>query len=317
MSTNFIDIGDNARRQYIDAQSTFTAREEAIKEANQYRGGMFWKRQAGAEYLIRTGIKNAQKSLGLRSEATEAIYEKFTRQKEVAEARLKNLDQSLLNHQRMNRALYVGRSPQILIDILNVLANHKLDEFFTIIGTHAMYAYEAAAGVRIDNTDSLATLDVDMLWDTRKNISFITHMKILNSSMIGILQKVDSSFKVRDNQKYTAVNNKGFEVDIIRREAKDKDPHPLQTTKNENDFWVVQAINAGKLLDGKKFSSIIASPSGHMARINTIDPLMFIDFKRWMASQNDRDKLKAPRDLLQADIIEKLINEYLPHLIKV
>jgi len=59
---------------------------------------------------------------------------------------------------------------------------------------------------------------------------------------------------------------------------------------------------------------MIVSVTGHMARMNTISPVVFVRFKRWMAEQPDRDPMKRRRDKLQADLVEKLAEEYLPHL---
>ena len=120
------------------------------------------------------------------------------------------------------------------------------------------------------------------------------------------------TFELRSDQRYTAVNSKGFEVDLIRREAKDDDPHPLRITGREDDFYVVQAKKAGILLDSPKFSSMVVATTGHMARMKTISPSVFIKFKRWMAEQTDRDFMKRRRDILQADLVEELIEEYLP-----
>ncbi|MDD5329240.1 MAG: GSU2403 family nucleotidyltransferase fold protein [Sulfuricella sp.] len=309
-----IDIGNDARRQFIDAQSVFTAWEGASRSAADVRGGMYWKHQGKTDYLIRTSPDNTQKSLGPRSDETTAIHEKFIARKATAEARVAQLAAELTRHQRMNRALFVGRAPQMLVDILNTLSRAGISEHFTVVGTHALYAYEAAAGVRIGSSDALATQDVDLLWDTRKRVVFATQMKVLGSSMLGLLRKVDSTFEIRQDQRYTAVNGKGFEVDIIRREASEGDPHPLRLTDHEDDIWAIQAKRAGALLSGPRFSSMIVSSSGYMARIETISPLTFVKFKRWMAAQPDRDSMKTSRDGLQADIVQQLIDEYLPHL---
>ncbi|MEN6587923.1 MAG: GSU2403 family nucleotidyltransferase fold protein [Sulfuricella sp.] len=313
-SADLSDIGNDARRQYIDAQATFTAWEEATRRAAEVRGGMYWKQQGKAEYLIRTSPRNSQKSLGPRSDKTEAIFTKFTSTKGELETRRDQLSKALIQHQRLNRALFVGRAPQILVEILNTLAKFGLAEHFMVIGTHALYAYEAAAGIRFEATEALATRDVDLLWDTRKRIRFITKMEKLGSSMIGMLQKVDKTFEIRDEQRYTAVNSSGFEVDIIRREASEGDPHPLLLTGDENDFRVVQAKRAGILLNSPSFSAMIVSPSGHMARMNTVSPLVFAQFKRWMADQPNREAMKVDRDRLQAELVEQLVEEYLPHL---
>lgn len=313
--TAFLDIGNDARRQFIDAQAVFSAWEVATKSAAEVRGGMYWKVQGKSAYLIRTSPANSQKSLGPRSVETELIYRRFVERKAQVESRIADLAAELERHQRMNRALFVGRAPQILVDILNVLARAGLAEHFVVVGTHALYAYEAAAGVRLGPAEALATRDVDLLWDTRKRVRFLAQMKFLGSSMIGLLKKVDPSFEIRDDQAYTAANSKGFEVDIIRREAVDGDPHPLKMTDDEADFWVVQAKRAGVLLSTARFSCMIVSPSGHMARMHTIAPLAFSEFKQWMAAQPDRDPMKKQRDMQQAALAQTLVEEYLPQLL--
>jgi len=309
------EISEDARRQYIDAKATFKAWESARDEAAQVRGGMYWKEQDGNHYLIRTSTMNSQKSLGPRSAKTIGIYEKFKVRKEEAEQRLANLTEQLKRHQKMNRALDVGRAPRLLVETLTRLSKSGLSKHFTVIGTHALYAYEAESGTRIGEVAAMTTRDIDLLWDTRRRIQFATHMKRMGASMLGILKKVDSTFKLIDGQRYTAVNDEGFEIDIIRREAKDIDPHPLRLTEAEEEFSAVQAKNAGQLLDSQRFSSIIVSTSGHMARMETIDPLVFAKFKRWRANQPGRDTLRRKRDTLQAEVVEELTEKYLPHLI--
>ncbi len=310
---HWLDIGEDARRQFIDAQAVFTAWEDADKSAAEVRGGMYWKRQGESEYLIRTSPRNSQKSLGPHSDETVSIYEKFISRKAQAEARLSDLTGELERHQRMNRALRIGRAPRLLVDILNKLAKSGLSEYFTTIGTHALYAYESAAGVQFGRADALSTRDIDLLMDTRKRLSFMTRMGQLDSSMLALIKKVDATFEIRPDQKHTAVNSKGFEIDIIRREATDNDPHPLRLTDDEDEFYAVQAKRAGALLDGPRFSSMIVAVTGHMARMNTISPVAFARFKRWMAEQSDRDPMKRQRDLLQAEMVEELVAEYLPN----
>jgi Nucleotidyltransferase len=313
-SHSFTDIGNDARRQYIDTQSVFSAWEEALREAAEVRGGMYWKRQGKSDYLIRTSVKNTQKSLGVRSPETEAIHAKFTQRKSEAEGRVTDLQAQLVRQQRMNRALHLGRAPQLLVDILAEVARSGVAEHFTVIGTHALYAYEAAAGVRIESPDALATKDVDLLWDTRRRLRFMTQMRALGTSMLALLKKVDPTFKLRRDQRYTAVNSKGFEVDILRPLANEH-AQPMRMTEDEADFWAVYARRADVLLHAPVFSSLVISPSGHMARMRTVAPATFIEFKRWMAGQADRDPLKAPRDALQAELVEDLVAEYLPQLV--
>jgi hypothetical protein len=308
------EIDGAAQRQYIDARAVFTALEEALKNAAEVRGGMLWRTQNGTDYLIRTTTRRGQKSLGPRSEQNETIYREFTARKQRVEKRVSELRGELERHRKLNKVFHVGRAPEILVAILNKLATSGLAAHFTVIGTHSLYAYEAAAGIRFEVEEALETKDVDLLWDTRKRLSFISQMEGLDISFLGLLQEIDPSFDLRDDQRYTAVNNHGFEVDVIRREAKDGDPHPLRLTDNENEFYAVQAKRAGILLDGEKFSTIIVSGNGRMARMNTVSPIVFSKFKRWMTRQESREPLKRQRDTVQAELVEEMAADYFPNL---
>jgi hypothetical protein len=308
------EIDGNAQRQYIDARSVFTALEEARKNAAEVRGGMFWKTQNGTDYLIRTTTRRGQKSLGPRSEHNETIYREFTARKQRVERRVADLRGELERHRKLNKVFHVGRAPDILVEILNKLAASGLADFFTVIGTHSLYAFEAAAGIRFKADQALETKDIDLLWDTRKRLSFIAQMEELDISFLGLLREVDPTFDLRKDQLYTAVNSRGFEVDVIRREAKEGDPHPLRLTDHDDEFYAVQAKRAGILLGGERFSAIIVSSTGRMARMNTVSPVVFARFKRWMADQGDRERIKCQRDLLQAELVEALVADFFPNV---
>lgn len=293
-------------RQYIDAVSVFEALEEALEEATHVRGGMYW--HAGpptspdSKYLVRTTPAGAETSLGARTAELDAIYARFTQRKRESAERVAGLQAALVQQQRLNRALRVGRVDPLVIALLNRLASARLSEHFRVVGTHALYAYEAAAGVRLD-AEALATRDIDLLWDTRKRIIFSTQLARVDSSMLGVLKKVDSTFRIRKSQKYTAVNKDGFEVDIIRRERAE-----------DEDFWVIQARRANVLLDSPSFSAVIMASNGTMARMNTVHPATFVGFKRWMSTQTEREAMKRRRDALQADTVQEMLEKHLPHL---
>ena len=141
-------------------------------------------------------------------------------------------------------------------------------------------------------------------------------MKVLDSSFLGLLREVDPSFDLRGDQLYTAVNNRGYEVDVIRREALlHGDPHPLKLTDHDDEFYAVQAKGAGVLLDGEEFSAVIVSNGGRMARMTTLSPVVFAKVKRWMADRDDRAPLKRKRDVLQAELVEEMVAEFFPNLL--
>jgi hypothetical protein len=308
-----LESDPDAARQYIDARTVFVELERTRKNALQVRGGMVWKTVDGKDYLVRTSTTGGQKGLGRRTPETEALYQSFTAKKQAMQERVASLTVSLAKHQRMNRALRVGRMPNIAVAILNRLANAGLDDYFRVVGTHALYAYEAAAGVRFAS-EITSTLDIDLLWDTRRRVTFAQRLKQDSPSMLAALQKVDASFELIEDQRYTAINKDGFEVDIIRRVATEGEPHPVRMSDSEDDFWVVQAKRAADLVNAPEFTEIVVGEGGVMARLTTIHPAVFVSFKRWMSKEPDRDPIKRRRDALQADAVEWALQERLPHL---
>jgi hypothetical protein len=313
-ATYFLDQSESQKRQFIDAETVFLAAAQARQAAAEMRGSMFWRELRGKPTLIRTSASGAQKSLGQRSAETEAIYTHFMARKSAAEQRQKALNTQLATQQRLNRALRVGRVPNVVVGVLNALERAGVQDHFMVVGTHALYAYETAAGVRIAE-EAMATRDVDMLFDTRKRIAFFTAMKKLDSSLIGLLRKLDASFQVVEGQRYTARNQDGFEVDIIRRNAKDADPHPLRMSDAEDDFWAVQVSMGEKLQSARRMDQVVVATSGDMALMRTVNPLDFARIKLALSQQRGRDPHKSGKDALQSRVVMALVDAYLPQFL--
>ena len=139
---------------------------------------------------------------------------------DLAETQLRQLsDNRLASMRQLNRVYQVGRMPAV------------------VVGTHALYAYETAAGVRVQS-GAMTKQNLDLLFDVRKLRAFTTLLKRSEvQSLIAVLQRADKTFAVRRDKLETAVNDTGFEMDIIRRMQAPGDPHPLRLSDDENDFW--------------------------------------------------------------------------------
>ena len=305
----YLPLPDNAARQIIDSSTVFGEWRRAVAQARPYSGGMYFKKEGEYEYLVKTHPNNRQERMGRRSPETEQILERFTTRKQEAEARSKSLRDALREAQRMNKAVKAGRVPDKVIAVLNALDEAGLLDHFTVVGTHALYAYESAAGVRIV-PGALATQDVDLLWDARRRMQFLSTMGRLDKSMLQVLQSADRSFRRKDGQAESAIDDKGFEVDFLRREHVGDDPHPFRFTDDENDLWPMQAERAAVLTSAPRFEHVVISSTGRMALMRTIAPAAFVEFKRWMStSASHRPAAKRRRDALQADIVQKLLDE--------
>lgn len=306
---NYLPLSDNAARQMIDSTTLFNevSRVEAL--ARQYAGGMYWKRQGEYEYLVKTSPDNRQRRIGPRCASTEKIHVEFITRKAQLESRLKPLRAALIEAERMNKALKAGRTPAMVVSILQSLQQARLDQHFVVVGTHALYAYEAAAGVRIVQ-GALATQDVDLLWDARKRVQFMTDLGRVDSSLLRVLQRADASFQRKEGHLGTAISARGFEVDFLRRQPEGDDPHPFRFSDDVEDLWPVQAVRAPVLTNAPRFEHIVIAATGRMALMRTIAPTAFIEFKRWLADAAEhRPEPKRRRDRRQADIVQGLLDE--------
>ena len=304
----FFPLPDAAVRQYIDSNTVFQEWLRVRAQAGKYSGGMYFKKQGDYEYLVKTNLRNRQQRIGPRSLETENIHDTFHAAKDQVQTRLDAISQELKTCERLNNAVQVGRVPNTVVDILQKLQALGLHEHFVVVGTHALYAYEAAASVRMV-ASALATQDIDLLWDARKRVRFVADMDQLGLSMLDILQQVDKSFERKEGQNETAINAQGFEVDFLRRQAMDGDPHPFRLSADEGDLWPVQALRAHVLTSAPVFEQMVVASTGRMALMRTVAPVDFVAFKKWLALQTQRDAGKRRRDATQAEMVQGLLDE--------
>lgn len=311
-SEHYFPTPENAIRQSLDATAVFDeyrrVRNQALRTAS---GTMYWKREAGYEYLVKMipGRRN-QERLGRRSAQTEEVFRSFGARKEQIDARMRSLTQALDEQERLNRAVRAGRVPNLAVSVLCAIEDAGLGDHFAVVGTHALYAYETAASVRLV-PGALATQDVDLLWDARKHMQFVMDVERLDSSVLKLLRRVDKTFERKAGHNETAINARGFQVDFLRRMAVDADPHPFRFSADD-DLWPVQARRASVLTEAPRFDQVVIGVSGRMALMRTVDPLVFVHFKQWMATQaEDRPAGKRVRDQLQADIVRGLLEQKL------
>jgi hypothetical protein len=309
-----LELEPAAARQYTDARAVFLAHEQAAEAAKAVRGGMVWVTAKGTEYLARTTPAGKQSGLGKRDERTEKMHADFHARKDALQARVTSLRAQLDLHVRMNRALRVGRMPPIAVKVIAQMNRAGLNQFLRTVGTHAMFAYETAAGVRMPS-EVMTTMDIDLLYDARWRIKFAAQMEAQAPSMLELMRKVDKTFVIDEMERNTLVNNDGFQVDFLRRMVTGDDDNPITLApEGEEGVMVVPARRAQVLMEAPLFSEIVVSTTGEMARMDTVDPATFRDFKLWMSAQADRDPIKRRRDRLQAEAVDEMLHERLPHL---
>ena len=311
---HFVELEERQLRQLSDAQAAWRNFVAATQEGAEVRGSMRWKSVDNRAYLIRVTPKGAETSLGPKDERTVTIYDNFHVRKAAAQARLKAMKDTIDQQRRLNRAFRVGRTPAVVVRSLAAIDQAGFSDQFLVVGTHALYAYEMAAGVRVE-AGALATQDLDLLFDAGQLRAYSAQLKRGDAkSLINVLRRADSSFRVVPDRLQTAVNDAGFEIDVIRRRATGDDPHPLRMSDDEDDFWAVQVDQGEKITSGRKFAQLLVAANGEMAVMRTLHPLDFIRLKLELAGLSGRDPLKAPKDRLQAQVVQQLWDGYLRHL---
>jgi hypothetical protein len=309
---NLRTLSGEQRRQLIDTQQVYEAWRVAHEDGNhRFAGSIRWGERNGTEYLLRKTGK-AETSLGPRTEGTTAIYEAFLRGRAENKSRLTGLSARIDELAPVNVAMGLARVPNIAARILRECDERGLlGEQLVVVGTNAMFAYEVQAGVHVDS-GLIASNDIDLLYDACRQISLAVS-GIGTNGLIGLLQKVDKSFKPTNQRSFRAANRNGYLVDLIRPEAKDvfRDRLPTALTDSPDDLEGAAIFGLGWLVNSPKLEAIAIAENGYPVRLVVIDPRAYALHKAWVSRRENREPLKAARDLEQAKAAAIIATRYL------
>lgn len=312
-------LNNDQRREAVNTRQRFDAWTNAKQRLDGYRGSMVWGRSRNTSYLRRSyydersGIRR-QTSLGPRSEVTEKLLADFQQGRSEARARFDEINRALVRQASINRAIGLSRVPAIGARILRALHTARLlGEGLRVVGTNALYAYEAAAGVMFES-DITTTEDIDLLLNARTTIRFAGSAPISERSLIAILRSVDRSFE-RTGSEFRAANAEGYLVDLIKPQPQPPwRDEPSAVSKEPGDLQATMIEGLGWLENAPAFRAVAIDHDGWPVPIVTVDPRVFAAHKLWMSEQPARDPLKRQRDAAQARAVARLVAGYLPHL---
>lgn len=282
----YSDLNPRSVRERVDAGQVWTAWLEAEqRRRHSFLGFLDWEERSGREYLY-SRKRGVVKSLGRRSPETERIRDAFHEGRAENASRLTDLSEEMNRQAAVLRALGLGRLPVPAARILRAVRLAAPDATVRVVGTNAIYAYEAMAGVMFDPA-STATGDIDILVDDRNRLKLVTDGNE-QPSLIGLIQReVDMSFQAGGARDYRLTNNAGYMVEFIRPE-----PNPVYR----------QMPGAAPLAEGD------VEP----APMRAADPRFWAAHKLWLAEREDRDPEKKIRDRQQGQVVLDLIATKLP-----
>ncbi len=313
------ELNGDQSRELINTAQRFAAYQQARDRDFGYRGSMSFVERSGVDYLLRdyydqkSGVRR-QKSLGRRNAETEATFNAFTQGKIDAAQRKKSALETLRRQAAVNRALRLGRVPEIGARIIRALDQANLmGNGIKIVGTNAIFAYEAVAGVHL-SSHITTTEDVDILLDARARIRVALDEDVEERTMLGILKQVDKTF-TRASQTFRAVNAEGYLVDLIKPER--NPPWKIEASSISADAGDLEASPIAGLAwheSAPPFEAIAIDARGFPLRMLVPDPRAFAVHKLWLSRQPRRAPLKRRRDHEQAITVAALTARYLPHL---
>jgi len=301
VSLNFAELTNEQRRQLIDAQQAFGIWHPAVAELEAL-GTMRAQSSKGRRYMYEVH-GTVRKSLG--RESPQLVKAKAAHDARRAELmrRAKSLETRLDNMAPVNKALGLGRMQSIAARIIRALDREQLLGSHVIVaGTNALHAYEVAAGTML-SAEHVATRDADLLWDTKQSL-LLAATGIRREGLMGVLKRVDHTFEA--DYGFNAKNREGYIVDLLCPET------DTFTTMNAGaDLEATPMPGAEWLLASPQFEQVVIADDGWPLRLIVPEPRTYAAHKLWVASRDDRDALKRPRDAAHARVVAELVATYL------
>ena len=307
----FNAISSTQAQAAIDLRQTYEAWHAADRDsAHQFSGSMRWQSRGGVEYLMRK-IGSSEKSLGKRSPETERSYAAFMEGRQTARERLTGLTSALDTQAAIARSIGLGRVPVLVARILRELDQSQVLGHIRIVGTNALYAYEALAGAHF-SADALATRDIDLLVDARRQLRIILPEED-QRTVIGLLRRLDRSFAALPGKPYSVANAEGFMVDLICPEASPPwKKQPGAAPLSDGDLSPSPIEGLQWLVNCPEARALVIDERGYPAPIAAPEPRTWLLHKIWLSQRPMREPEKRRRDLEQARATHRLVVENLP-----
>lgn len=280
----------------------------------QFRYKMIWQtHKDGYQLLAKHNlITNKREYLGRRNEETEKIASDFIASKKEIKARLKHLKTKLARDEKLNKLEGLARAPKELVALFRKINELGLDDKLIVIGTNSLYAYEARAGVTVEE-EHLATRDIDILNRKEKGVSFLASELMSSQSAITLLQSIDKSFYQSEKVPYRFINKNGVWVELITPVS-----NKVSSSASKDTFLadvVPLAMDGMHWLENSRlFKETVIAENGKSADITTVHPLEYAIYKNWLAQREDRDFQKHTRDIEQSKLVTKIMAEYMPNI---
>lgn len=117
------------------------------------------------------------------------------------------------------RILGAGRLPVMAARTLRALSSHRKQTGICVVGTNALYAYEAMVAVMFTSA-ATATGDIGLLVDDRNRLMPFTEEGERTGLTRLVQARVDRTFRSRGPRDFRLTSDRGYVIEFIRPESR-------------------------------------------------------------------------------------------------
>jgi hypothetical protein len=313
----FLGFSPDAQRLAANLEQAYQAWAVARRQYAALPVSMYWHTKASNDYLlVKADSASSGKSLGPRSEATEALLTRHTADKLALKERVRQADDRVAERASLCRRLRLPAMADQQAEILRALdLEELLGTDFMVVGTNAFVAYQAVCGVHFP-TGNEETEDFDLTWCRGSKASLLSQGAVANlqpattpprKNLLGVLHSIDTTYAINSRKPYQAVNQAGYEVELLAAPSR----HPLPP--GEAFQPMASLIEQEWLLQGRPLATVVATLRGRACPLVVPDPRWMALHKMWLARKPERNPNKRDKDARQGEVLLDAVRHFLPH----
>jgi hypothetical protein len=302
LKSDFIPFRPDSGQIIANLEAAYDQWHEARQTLASLPTSMFWQTKGGVDYLaVKNGGYDSATTKGVRSPETEARFDSFVAEKELAKQRAAEADalieQRALQYRALRLPVMLDKQGELLraLDVAGLLRNDLL-----VVGTNAFAAYEILCGVKFPAGNE-PTQDFDLAWCRGSSVSLARLVPDADvegrKSLMAVLQSIDSTYRINPKKPYQALNGAGYEVKLLA--APSRAPLP----RNEVFEPMVSLVEQEWLLRGKAAFVVAATQRHRACPLYVPDPRWMAVHKLWLAKKPERNAQKRPKDARQGQVL--------------
>lgn len=311
LRSDFIPFRSDSGQVIANLEAAYDQWHEARQALASLPASMYWQTKGNVDYLaVKNDSYDPGTTKGARSAETEALYESYLAEKEIAKKRATEADalieQRALQYRSLRLPVMLDKQGELLraLDVTGLLRNDLL-----VVGTNAFAAYEVLCGVKFPAGNE-PTQDFDLAWCRGSTVSLAKLVPDPDAggrkTLMAVLQSIDASYRLNPKKPYQAVNSAGYEVELLA--APSRAPLP----KKEAFEPMVSLVEQEWLLCGKAAFVVVATQRHRACPLYVPDPRWMALHKLWLAKKPERNAQKRPKDARQGEVLLDACRYFLP-----